>query len=90
MNTGGGKTVVGLLMLKSCLNEGVGPAVYVTPDNYLVSNGHLDAAKVSAQGKGETSPVTKTEDCKGNTANAKLIACLQPDRRVEIAVSGTR
>ena len=37
MNTGGGKTVVGLLMLKSCLNEGVGPAVYVTPDNYLVS-----------------------------------------------------
>ena len=37
--TGGGKTVVGLLMLKSCLNEGVGPAVYVTPDNYLVSQG---------------------------------------------------
>ncbi len=35
MNTGGGKTVVGLLMLKSCLNEGVGPAVYVTPDKYL-------------------------------------------------------
>ena len=29
--------MVGLLMLKSCLNEGVGPAVYVTPDNYLVS-----------------------------------------------------
>lgn len=37
MNTGGGKTVVGLLMLKSCLNEGFGPAVYGTPDNYLVS-----------------------------------------------------
>lgn len=35
MNTGGGKTVVGLLMLKSCLNEGVGPAVYITPDKYL-------------------------------------------------------
>lgn len=36
MNTGGGKTVVGLLMLKSCLNEGVGPAVYIAPDKYLV------------------------------------------------------
>src|SRR4051794_23300184 len=35
MNTGGGKTPVGLLILKSCLNEGVGPAVYVAPDNYL-------------------------------------------------------
>ncbi|HEY9852783.1 MAG TPA: DEAD/DEAH box helicase family protein [Leptolyngbyaceae cyanobacterium] len=36
MNTGSGKTVVGLLILKSCLNEGKGPAVYVVPDNYLV------------------------------------------------------
>ena len=35
MNTGGGKTLVGLLVLKSCLNEGVGPAVYITPDKYL-------------------------------------------------------
>src|ERR1035437_2178780 len=37
MNTGGGKTVVGLLILKSCLNEEVGPAVYVTPDHFLAS-----------------------------------------------------
>jgi replicative superfamily II helicase len=37
MNTGSGKTVVGLLCLQSSLNEGVGPAVYVAPDNYLVS-----------------------------------------------------
>ncbi|MGE5523207.1 MAG: helicase C-terminal domain-containing protein [Rhodospirillaceae bacterium] len=35
MNTGGGKTVVGLLALKSCLNEGCGPAYYVAPDIYL-------------------------------------------------------
>ena len=35
MNTGGGKTVVGLLILKSLLNEGRRPAVYVTPDPYL-------------------------------------------------------
>lgn len=36
MNTGSGKTVVGLLVLQSSLNEGVGPAVYICPDNYLV------------------------------------------------------
>lgn len=36
MNTGAGKTLVGLLILKSCLNEKKGPAVYVVPDNYLV------------------------------------------------------
>lgn len=36
MNTGSGKTVVGLLILKSCLNEEKGPAVYVAPDQYLV------------------------------------------------------
>lgn len=32
MNTGGGKTVVGLLCLQSSLNEKVSPAVYITPD----------------------------------------------------------
>ena len=37
MNTGGGKTVVGLLCLQSSLNENVRPAVYITPDNFLVS-----------------------------------------------------
>lgn len=37
MNTGGGKTAVGLLILKSCLNEKKGPAVFVVPDNYLVA-----------------------------------------------------
>lgn len=37
MNTGSGKTVVALMILRSCLNEGKGPAVYVVPDSYLVS-----------------------------------------------------
>ncbi|MBS7821500.1 DEAD/DEAH box helicase [Wohlfahrtiimonas chitiniclastica] len=35
MNTGGGKTVVGLLCLQSSLNENIKPAVYLTPDKYL-------------------------------------------------------
>lgn len=36
MNTGGGKTVVGLLCLQSSLNENIRPAVYITPDSFLV------------------------------------------------------
>jgi len=56
--------------------------------NYLVSSG-VDAGRVSAVGKGESQPITKTEDCLGAKANPKLIACLQPDRRVDVDVSGT-
>lgn len=44
MNTGSGKTVVGLIMLQSCLNEEKGPAIYVVPDNYLVKQ-VVDEAK---------------------------------------------
>ncbi|MGG0664869.1 DEAD/DEAH box helicase [Viridibacillus arvi] len=36
MNTGAGKTLIGLLMLYSKLKEDVGPAVYLCPDNQLV------------------------------------------------------
>ncbi|HQI37861.1 MAG TPA: DEAD/DEAH box helicase family protein [Spirochaetota bacterium] len=36
MNTGSGKTLVGLIILKSCLNEVIGPCVYIAPDLYLV------------------------------------------------------
>ncbi|MBT2917747.1 MULTISPECIES: DEAD/DEAH box helicase family protein [Vibrio] len=46
MNTGGGKTSVGLLVLKSCLNERKGPAVYVVPDNYLVDQVILEAKEL--------------------------------------------
>lgn len=57
---------------------------------HLVATDGLRSSRVSAVGKGEAEPVTKPEDCKGNKANATLIACLQPDRRVEVEVSGTR
>jgi len=36
MNTGCGKTVVGLMILKSSINEGISPAVYLVPNNFLV------------------------------------------------------
>lgn len=55
---------------------------------YLVTRG-IDANSVRTEGKGEMQPVTNAADCKGGKS-AKLIACLQPDRRVEVEVSGTR
>lgn len=44
MNTGSGKTLAGLLILQSCLNEGVFPAVYTAADKYLVDQ-VLDEAR---------------------------------------------
>jgi hypothetical protein len=36
-NTGGGKTVAGLLIAQSTMNEGIGKAVYLAPDTYLAT-----------------------------------------------------
>lgn len=36
LHTGQGKTLIGLLMLQSYINEGLGPGVYICPNNYLV------------------------------------------------------
>lgn len=58
--------------------------------SYLVTSGHIDPSKISAAGKGETSPTTKPGDCTGSQATAQLIICLRPDRRVDVDVVGTR
>lgn len=49
MNTGSGKTVVGLMILQSCLNEEKGPAVYVVPDKYLVTQVCAEARRLGIQ-----------------------------------------
>lgn len=36
LHTGQGKTLIGLLMLQSQLNNGKGPALYLCPDNFLI------------------------------------------------------
>ena len=55
---------------------------------YLVGKG-VDANRVYAEGKGEKQPVTKPDQCKG-PKSTKVVDCLQPDRRVEIEVIGTK
>jgi len=56
---------------------------------YLVSKG-VPANRILAKGKGEANPVTKPGECRGHKVTRKLIKCLQPDRRVEIDIIGTR
>lgn len=46
MNTGGGKTVVGLLIARCLLNEGEGPAVYLVPDDFLVAQVQAQASQL--------------------------------------------
>jgi OOP family OmpA-OmpF porin len=58
--------------------------------SYLVSVGGFDSSKVNAVGMGETHPMTAINACKGNKATPALIACLHPDRRVDVEVTGTR
>jgi OOP family OmpA-OmpF porin len=56
--------------------------------DYLVSKG-IPANRVYTEGKGSKQPVTKPGQCKG-AKSAKVIACLQPDRRVDIEIIGTK
>ncbi|MCM8596101.1 outer membrane protein OmpA [Accumulibacter sp.] len=59
---------------------------------YLVSKG-IDANRIYTEGKGERNPVTG-DKCKNmgpeTGKNKKLVECLQPDRRVDIELIGTK
>lgn len=57
---------------------------------YLVEPAGIPAAKITSTGAGEANPVTKPGECKGTKPTKALVACLQPDRRVDVEVSGTK
>ena len=52
---------------------------------YLVSKG-IAASRVYTEGKGERQPV---KECKGSAKTKELIACLEPNRRVETEAVGS-
>jgi OOP family OmpA-OmpF porin len=58
--------------------------------SYLVSAAGIPAGKISAKGVNGADPVTKPGECVGTKVTQALIACLQPDRRVDIEVTGQR
>jgi len=57
---------------------------------YMVESAGIPAGKIEATGVDGSYPVTKPGECKGNKKTKKLIACLAPDRRVEVEVAATR
>jgi OmpA-OmpF porin, OOP family len=56
--------------------------------DYLAAR-EIPLNRISATGKGKSQPVTKPNECKG-PKSAKVLACLQPDRRVDVEVNGTK
>jgi OOP family OmpA-OmpF porin len=52
---------------------------------YLVSKG-IAASRIYTEGKGKSQPV---KDCKGSGKTKELIACLEPNRRVESEAVGS-
>jgi OOP family OmpA-OmpF porin len=60
--------------------------------DYLAQQG-VDKSRLQVEGKGESQPVTG-DDCRKmgpeSAKNAKLVSCLQPDRRVEVELLGSR
>ncbi len=54
--------------------------------SYLVGRG-IEPIRITTEGKGESQPVTPMGQCLG-AKNPKVVACLQPDRRVEVEVTG--
>lgn len=69
-------------------NQALSERRAVAVKSYFVSKG-IEPNRVYTEGKGEKQPVTKAGECAG-AKSAKVIACLQPDRRVDIEVIGTR
>ena len=58
--------------------------------SYLVETHGIPAGKVTAQGADGSDPVTKPDECPGEKRTPRLIACLQPDRRVDVEVVASR
>lgn len=84
-NTGGGKTVVGLLIAQSSINEGKGPAAYLAPDTYLASQAVLEADRLG---------IAVTEDARDHrflAGEAILVTTLHKmiNGRSVFGVSGT-
>jgi OOP family OmpA-OmpF porin len=56
--------------------------------DYLVSK-KVQASRIDAEGKGEMQPMTKAGDCRG-ARSTNVVACLQPDRRVDVEMKGSK
>lgn len=67
-------------------NQGLSERRAQTVKQYLQSKGV--STPIAARGMGKTEPVTT--DCVGSKATPALVQCLQPDRRVEVDITGLK
>ncbi len=87
--TGGKVSVVGHAdrMGSDAYNQKLSDSRAYAVRDYLVFKG-VPIASIDATGVGDTQPMTKTGECVGHKS-AKVIACLQPDRRVDVDMTGS-
>lgn len=66
---------------RRCLSERRAESI----EHYLTGNG-IPSERITAEGRGETEECASYQGC-GGLRSEKVIACLQPDRRVEVTVT---
>jgi OOP family OmpA-OmpF porin len=60
-----------------------------TVKDYLVGK-DVAAGRIDAQGMGASQPTVASDECRNTQGSKETIACLQPDRRVDIEMTGTK
>ncbi len=58
--------------------------------DYLASSAGIPVMNIQARGAGDAEPATRADQCPGTQKTPQRIACLQPDRRVEVEVTATK
>jgi len=57
--------------------------------DYLVATAGIPPEKITARGVSSSQPLTQPGECTGQSRTPKTLACLQPDRRVEVDVTAS-
>ena len=71
---------------KKVANQALSERRALTVKKYLIKNG-VDGSVIKSMGKGSSQPV---KQCKGTKKTPALVACLEPNRRVEVAIRGVK
>ena len=67
-------------------NQALSERRAITVKRYLIKNG-VDGAVIKTLGKGSSQPI---KQCKGTKKTPALVACLEPNRRVEVVIRGVK
>jgi outer membrane protein OmpA-like peptidoglycan-associated protein len=71
---------------KTVSNQALSERRAMTVKKYLIKHG-VDGSAIKSSGKGSSQPV---KQCKGKKKTPALVACLEPNRRVEVVIRGIK